>query len=1169
MKPSNYITKAASIFIITITGLLLTGMLFNIPALKNILSGLANMKFNTAVCLLFSGTALLLLNQKNIGRPEKIIAFLLPGLVLLIASISLSQYVFGWNAGIDNLFYTDPTPAAQTIFPGRMPVATSVLLILFSLVLLLLRHHRYHFFIQIILITGMLFLVLIFLISITIISDNRASSVINNTLFHSRFIFLSLYFAAFFSNPLSYLKFSFQKKIAFFFIMVTLILSIIFFAYHRNNLRSVSTAKSVDHTNKVILQAEEIRTQASEMQNAIRGFLITGDEIYLPLFINAASVIDDHILRLKKLTKDNAIQQARVDTLNKLITGYTRSRNELIRLRRIASFDAEKIKLTLKEGKETIDRVRAFIVTIQQEENLFLVKRKAENEKNIQNSSRVITLFQFIAVMLLLVAFMVIYYNTRRRNKLEKEIKQNNIFLETILENIPSMIFIKEPEQHRFILVNKETEKMFGMSRKALLGKNDYDFFTKEEADKYFNQEKEIFTSKKTLEIPAELIHIGGRDHWLRRIKIPVYDNNRQPLYLIGISEDITEKKKAEEQLKEYKYFFDNSNDLCLIANEQGYFETITPKVEEVLGYSNREITETPFIQLVHPDDISSTLLVYDELKAGATVINFVNRYRKKDGTYLWFDWNASPNPATGKLYCIARDITERKILEDQLKQFNRELEKRVEEKTKEVIEKEQQYRFLLQNMREGIQVIGYDWKYLFVNNAVVEQGKYSNEELLGHTMMEKYPGIETTELFQTLQRCMKERTATVFENEFTFPDGTKEWFELSIQPVPEGLFVLSMDITERKKAENEKIRLLDTLQKSLNEIYIFSPHTLQFQYVNNGALSNLGYADEEIKKLTPLDLKPDFTEQQFKELIAPLVNGEQEKIVFFTHHKRKNGSLYPVEVHLQLIKQENQSVFLAVILDITERKKAEDEIAQMNKSLEKRAAELQASNTELERFAYVASHDLQEPLRMVSSFMGLLQKKYDDKFDDTGRSYIRFAVDGAERMKKLILDLLLFSRVDSLKELMQPVDCNELLAEVQQDLMGTITESKASIRVTSLPVVNGYKTQLQQVFQNLVNNAIKYRNEKPPLIEIGCLENETHWRFCVKDNGIGIDPKYFEKIFIIFQRLHNKDAFSGTGIGLTIARKIVERHGGKIWVESKPGKGSSFYFTVARKIKA
>lgn len=390
---------------------------------------------------------------------------------------------------------------------------------------------------------------------------------------------------------------------------------------------------------------------------------------------------------------------------------------------------------------------------------------------------------------------------------------------------------------------------------------------------------------------------------------------------------NIRKRNQAEAILLEYQYFFNNNSDLCGIANKQGYFEHINTSLATSLGFSEKEFCSIPFIELVHPDDRKATLQEYKKLNEGATVLNFTNRYRKKDGEYLVLEWDAAPDPFTNKLFCIARDITQRTLMEEKLREFNRELEKQVAEKTREVIEKEKQYRFLLQNMQEGIQVIGYDWKYLFVNNSVIRQSKYSGEELLGYTLMEKYPGIENTGLFSVLQRCMTERQSHVMENEFTFPDGTKEWYELHIQPVPEGLFILSLDITERKKAEDEASRLFKTLHHSLNEIYIFDSETLQFLYVNNGALKNLGYTTEEIKKLTPLDINPDYTRSDFIDLVTPLLHGQEDKIVFYTRHQRKDGSFYPVEVHLQMIQQDTQKVFLAVILDITERKKAEEKI--------------------------------------------------------------------------------------------------------------------------------------------------------------------------------------------------------------------------------------------------
>ena len=261
----------------------------------------------------------------------------------------------------------------------------------------------------------------------------------------------------------------------------------------------------------------------------------------------------------------------------------------------------------------------------------------------------------------------------------------------------------------------------------------------------------------------------------------------------------------------------------------------------------------------------------------------------------------------------------------------------------------------------------------------------------------------------------------------------------------------------------------------------------------------------------------------------------------------------------------ESEGLIFSVGKDVTEKKKAEQEYIRMNERLESRAKELAASNAELERFAYVASHDLQEPLRMVSSFLQLLQKKYKDQLDDTAHQYIHFAVDGAERMKKLILDLLAYSRVGTNSEEHTFVDMNQVFGEVKNYFTNTIQELNADLHAQQLPIVKGNATQMKQVVQNLVGNALKYHGEAAPKILINSKELNGEWIFCVEDNGIGVDPRFAEKIFIIFQRLHNSSEYEGTGIGLAIARKIVEKHGGKIWVEPNTPSGSKFYFSIRK----
>jgi len=232
---------------------------------------------------------------------------------------------------------------------------------------------------------------------------------------------------------------------------------------------------------------------------------------------------------------------------------------------------------------------------------------------------------------------------------------------------------------------------------------------------------------------------------------------------------------------------------------------------------------------------------------------------------------------------------------------------------------------------------------------------------------------------------------------------------------------------------------------------------------------------------------------------------------------------------------------------------------------LKKYADELKSSNIELQQFAYVASHDLQEPLRMVSSFLQLLEKKYKNSLDAAAQQYIHFAVDGAERMKKLILDLLAYSRVGSSKEEFCKTNMNQIACEVIDTFRLALQETKGEISVKNLPVINAVKTQMLQLLQNLVGNAIKYRDNRPPRIEISCDDQKEYWQFRVKDNGIGIEPQYYDKVFEIFQRLHTKGNYSGTGIGLAVCKKIVERHGGKIHVESNSDEGSVFTFTIKK----
>lgn len=354
----------------------------------------------------------------------------------------------------------------------------------------------------------------------------------------------------------------------------------------------------------------------------------------------------------------------------------------------------------------------------------------------------------------------------------------------------------------------------------------------------------------------------------------------------------------------------------------------------------------------------------------------------------------------------------------------------------------------IFDSLIEGVQVINPEWKYIYVNDTVAIHGQYKREELLGYTMMEKYPGIETTEMFSFIRRCMTEGIPHQMVNEFNFPDGSKGYFELRIQAVNEGVLVLSFDVTKQKEAEK----------------YLLS------------------------------------------------INSELDELV------------------------------------------------------RQRTIELTAKNKELEQFAFIASHDLQEPMRTVANYIHIIEEDYSEVLDTTAVGYLASMNNAIERMNSLTKALLDYSRLGKCKEKTR-VDCSGIIDHVLEDLSSLIQSSGTEIRKGSMPVLDVYEVELRQLFQNLITNAIKFRKKDiVPEIEITSALVGNKWKFSVRDNGIGIDSSCFEKIFQIFQRLHKREDYEGNGIGLANCKKIAELHGGEISVESELDKGSVFSFTIPYK---
>ncbi len=371
------------------------------------------------------------------------------------------------------------------------------------------------------------------------------------------------------------------------------------------------------------------------------------------------------------------------------------------------------------------------------------------------------------------------------------------------------------------------------------------------------------------------------------------------------------------------------------------------------------------------------------------------------------------------------------------------------------------------------------------------------------------------------------------------------------------------IDLTERREAE-EKLRELHSFLHSIvenipNMIFVKDARELRFVRLNKAGEDLLGVRREDFIGKKDSDFFPPeeagfFTENDR----AVLQNGEVVDIAEEEIRTRVKGLRFLHTKKIPIANSEGAPQYLLGISeDITEHKQAREE-------LERTAAELKRSNEELEQFAYVASHDMQEPLRMVASYTQLLQRRYSDKLDATANEFIEFAVDGARRMQQFITDLLQYSRVGTQGHVLEHVELQEILAAVRINLKVAIEESGAQIDADPLPAVAGDKRQLTQLLQNLIGNAIKFRGAETPRVRVTAARENGMWRIGIADNGIGIESKFFERVFVIFQRLHSRDEYAGTGIGLAICKKIVDRHGGRIWIDSKKGEGTTFFFTLA-----
>lgn len=473
----------------------------------------------------------------------------------------------------------------------------------------------------------------------------------------------------------------------------------------------------------------------------------------------------------------------------------------------------------------------------------------------------------------------------------------------------------------------------------------------------------------------------------------------------------------------------------------------------------------------------------------------------------------------------------------------------------------------------------GYDTAAGLINTTSADRAKvyalYDGDGRL--TSEAERPRAQVFRTGQSVSRLMK----------LTFnakPDEAR-WIQLRTAPVfderrrAKVAVNILRDVTERQVNEMEMERLarlaesnrrrLDNIIRNLPGMVYeneFDPVTGQQRntYISPYAVEMFGYDADRLKNdpdLWQMLVHPEDIAGMAEELGKQLAVGNNGHVTYRAY--RADGRMIYCEQMFTLMKDAkgNPIGTAGLVLDVSERKMAEEASKQY-------AEELRRSNAELEQFAYVASHDLQEPLRMITSYLQLIEQRFIGQLDSDAREFIGFAVDGAARMKSLIIDLLTYSRVQRAKIEFSPVSMESVLNQVKSNLHVTISECQAEITHGSLPEITANEAQMIQLMQNLVGNALKFRREMPPKIHISAEKGKSEWTFAVRDNGIGLDEEYKDRIFVIFQRLHGRDQHPGTGIGLAVCKKIVERHNGRIWVESKLGEGATFYFTLPIKMR-
>lgn len=683
------------------------------------------------------------------------------------------------------------------------------------------------------------------------------------------------------------------------------------------------------------------------------------------------------------------------------------------------------------------------------------------------------------------------------------------------------------------------------------------------------NAVTEAVEKNKPYDVEVKIKTAKGNEKWVRTMGIPEFKDGVL-IKVFGNTQDITKRKNAQIKLTETEQrlrdIIEHSTNLFYNHDTEGVLNYLSPQSINFLGYKPEDAMQqwTDFIT-DHPENEIGFGITQKAIETGEIQPSYDLQLKRKDGELIWAKVTEAPVLKDGRVVGMVgslTDITDQKIFEEKLIDANKKLT------ATQKIAKVGSWEVDLQN---GNNVFWSD-----VTNTIF--GVDDDYEPVLESCFNFFETESRQQFQDAFYNTIDKGSPFDLELEISTPAGDKKWVRCIAEAELENNKCVKIagsiqDVTEKKVSSIELENRNQFIETTLNNL----PIGIAVNTISEGkaTLFNKKFTDIygwPVEKLKDIDTffesvypDPKYREQIKSQILSDLTSGDPERMQWTSIEiTTKTGEKRVVNA--KNIPLFDQDLMISTVLDVTKEKAAENELIQLNRDLEKHAKELAISNAELEQFAYVASHDLQEPLRMVNSFLTQLEKKYGDQLDDKAKKYIHFAVDGSKRMRQIILDLLNYSRVGKKTFMNTQIDINQLMEELTVLEKTTINETDAKVTWDDLPEITAAEVPVRQLFQNLINNALKYHKPNvPPKIHISCKTLADAWQFSIEDNGIGIDEEYQESIFTIFQRLHTQEEYAGTGIGLAIAKKIVENHEGKIWVDSKNNAGSTFHFTISK----